>query len=563
MNTTETDEIAVAAELSIPLSRSAVLDQAHIGDIKGAFGTIRHGDHGPRVGWRARITTLLAILGPGLIVMVGDNDAGAFSTYTQAGQNYGTTLLWTLLLLIPVLYVNQEMVLRLGAVSGVGHARLILERFGRFWGAFSVIDLFLLNALTIVTEFIGISLAFDYLGLPRDLGVLGAAGLVMLAVSTGDFRRFERFAILLVFGSLLLLPIILMVHPPVAQLVHDFVVPQMPEGGPLSEVMLVIIAIVGTTVAPWQLFFQQSYVVDKRITPRFIRYERIDLWIGIGFVMVGAIALMGCAAAIFAGRPEAGNFTDAAGIAAGLEKYAGRLPAILFTLALIDACIIGAAAVSLATAYAIGDVLSLRHSLHRKLHDAKAFYGIYFGLILLSAVLVLTPGTPLGLLTNAVQALAGVLLPSATVFLLLLCNDADVLGPWVNSRAVNLFTGGIIAALVMLSLILTLAVLFPDISGATIVGILIGGSIVAVLVTIGLRLIEPVVVPTKAALESVKPTEWIERSRATWRMPPLGELPPARLTTLSRIWLIVLRAYLLVAAGLVLARIVQLAIIGA
>src|SRR5579883_2767607 len=145
---------------------SAVLDEAHLGDIRGAFGTIRQGDVGPRQGWRARIATLLAVLGPGLIVMVGDNDAGAFGTYTQAGQDYGTTLLWTLLLLVPVLYVNQEMVLRLGAVTGVGHARLILERFGKFWGAFSVIDLFLLNALTIVTEFIGISLALDYLGLP-------------------------------------------------------------------------------------------------------------------------------------------------------------------------------------------------------------------------------------------------------------------------------------------------------------------------------------------------------------------------------------------------------------
>ncbi|HEY6258185.1 MAG TPA: NRAMP family divalent metal transporter, partial [Xanthobacteraceae bacterium] len=435
MNKTEINEnVTAVAELGRPLLRTAVLDEAHIGDINGAFGTIRHGDHGPRIGWRARLTTLLAILGPGLIVMVGDNDAGAFSTYAQAGQNYGTTLLWTLMLLIPVLYVNQEMVLRLRAVSGVGHARLILERFGRFWGAFSVIDLFLLNALTIVTEFIGISLAFSYLGLPTSVGVLGAAALVMLAVSTGNFRRFERFAVVLVFGSLLLVPVILLVHPPVGQLAHDFFVPRLPATSQLSEVILLIIAIVGTTVAPWQLFFQQSYVVDKRITPRFIRYERADLWIGIGFVMLGAVGILGCAAAAFNGQPESGSFADTAAIAAGLEKYAGKLPAILFTLALIDACIIGASAVSLSTAYAIGDVMSLRHSLHRKVNDAKGFYGVYFGLILLSAGLVLTPGTPLGLLTNAVQALAGVLLPSATVFLLLLCNDRDVLGPWVNSR---------------------------------------------------------------------------------------------------------------------------------
>ena len=275
-----------------PAASAAVLDEAHIGHIQGAFGTILHGDVAPRKTWRHRLTTLLAILGPGLIVMAGDNDAGAFATYGQAGQTYGTTLLWTMALLIPVLYVNQEMVLRLGAVTGVGHARLIFERFGKFWGAFSVIDLFLLNALTIVTEFIGISLALDYLGLNKTVGVVVTAGLIVASVSTGNFRRFERFAMLLVFGSLLLLPIYFLVHPPLAQVAHDLVVPQMPATGKMSDVMLLIIGLVGTTVAPWQLFFQQSYVIDKRITPRFIRYERLDLWIGIALVIVGAVAII-------------------------------------------------------------------------------------------------------------------------------------------------------------------------------------------------------------------------------------------------------------------------------
>src|SRR3979411_169822 len=173
---------------------TAVLDRAHLGDIHGAFGSIAEDDFAPRTTLGARLKTLLAILGPGLIVMVGDNDAGAFGTYTQAGQNYGTTLLWTLVLLIPVLYVNQEMVLRLGAVTGVGHARLILERFAKFWGAFSVIDLFILNALTIVTEFIGITFVLDFFGISKVLGVCIAAALTMAAVSTGNFRRFQRFA---------------------------------------------------------------------------------------------------------------------------------------------------------------------------------------------------------------------------------------------------------------------------------------------------------------------------------------------------------------------------------
>jgi Mn2+/Fe2+ NRAMP family transporter len=290
---------AIEIEKTAP-GQTAVLDSAHIGDIRGALGTIRHGDIAARTGWWARFKTLLAIVGPGLIVMVGDNDAGAFGTYTQAGQNYGTTLLWTLALLIPVLYVNQEMVLRLGAVTGVGHARLILERFGKFWGAFSVIDLFLLNALTIVTEFIGISLAFGYLGLPKELGVIAAAAIIIGAAGTGDFRRFERFSLFLVFGSLLLVPVFFWAHPPVGQLAHDFVVPQFPQGAKISDVMLLIIAIVGTTVAPWQLFFQQSYVIDKRITPRFMRYERADLWIGIGLVIVGAVAMMAFTTTAFA-----------------------------------------------------------------------------------------------------------------------------------------------------------------------------------------------------------------------------------------------------------------------
>jgi Mn2+/Fe2+ NRAMP family transporter len=529
---------------------SAVLDEAHVGDIRGALGTIKRGDHGPRAGWRARLTTLLAILGPGLIVMVGDNDAGAFGTYTQAGQNYGTSLLWTLLLLVPVLYVNQEMVLRLGAVTGVGHARLILERFGKFWGAFSVIDLFLLNALTIVTEFIGVSLALRYLGLSEKWGVIAAAVLVMAAASTGNFRRFERFSMILVAASLLLVPVFVIVHPPLSQLARNFVVPQLPPGAPLADVMLLIIAIVGTTVAPWQLFFQQSYVIDKRITPRFIRYERIDLWLGIAFVVIGAVAMMGFAAAVFAGRPEFGQFTDAGAVAAGLEKYAGRAAGVMFAIALIDACIIGASAVSLSSAYAIGDVLSLNHSLHRKPAEAKGFYAVFFGLIVISATLVLTPGTPLGLLTNAVQTLAGVLLPSATVFLLLLCNDKAVLGPWVNSRGLNLFTGAVVAVLVMLSIILTASVLFANITAAQIVWILVAGCVLAVAMAIGVLLFN------RAGEPCVHPSR---QERDAWRMPPLVELPPGRLTPLNRAWMTVLRAYLLLAGGLVLVRIVQLA----
>jgi NRAMP (natural resistance-associated macrophage protein)-like metal ion transporter len=548
----------LASPRGAPPERSAVLDEAHLGDIQGALGTIARHDTAPRNTWWARFRTLLAILGPGLIVMVGDNDAGAFGTYTQAGQNYGTTLLWTMLLLVPVLYVNQEMVLRLGAVTGVGHARLIFERFGKFWGAFSAIDLFLLNALTIVTEFIGITFVLDFFGISKVFGVCIAAALTMAAVSTGNFRRFERFAVVLCLLSLLLVPVLVSIHPPVGQMASDFFVPNWPSHAKLSDVMLLVIGIVGTTVAPWQLFFQQSYVVDKRITPRFMKYEKADLWIGIVFVLIGAVAMIGFCAQLYAGKPEFGNFTDAGGVIAGLEKYAGHTSAVLFAIALFDAAIIGAAAVSLSTAYAIGDVFKIRHSLHRGVSDAKGFYVVYFGIIAVAAALVLIPGSPLGLLTEAVQTLAGVLLPSATVFLLLLCNDKAVLGPWVNSKKLNLFTGAVIWVLVMLSVILTASVMYPDMTGETIIDMLVGGTVFAVVgyaVTLGLRKLRRE--PSEGAAAQV----WPKNARDTWRMPPLAELPPPNLTLTKRVWMGVLRGYLLVAVGLVIVKVVQMTLL--
>ncbi len=218
---------------------------------------------------------------------------------------------------------------------------------------------------------------------------------------------------------------------------------------------------------------------------------------------------------------------------------------------MVDASLIGAAVVSLSTAYAIGDVFSIRHSLHRKVKDAKGFYAVYCSLIAIAAGLVLTPNAPLGLLTNAVQTLAGVLLPSATVFLLLLCNDTEVVGPWANTRGLNLFTGAVIAVLVMLSVILTVSVLFPEKTNETmILAILAGGSAVALIAAIASGALK------RRPLATEGPKVW---NREMWRMPPLSQLRPAQLSRVSRIWMIVLRGNLVLAGGLVLVRIIMLA----
>ncbi len=548
---TARESVRPAAALARP---SAVLDEAHLGDIEGALGRIKAGEE-HRGGWRRRLVTFLAIVGPGLIVMVGDNDAGGVSTYAQAGQDYGYSLLWVLLLLIPVLIVNQEMVVRLGAVTGVGHARLINERFGRFWGWFSVGDLFLLNFLTIVTEFIGISLAMSYFGVSPYISVPVAAALLVAITASGSFRRWERAMFVFIGASLVLfLPLIFFVRPHADAIAHGFVVPGI-SGGINSDAVLLIIAIVGTTVAPWQLFFQQSNVIDKRITPRFMGYERADTFLGSLVVVGGASVILVAAVYAVRGTHLAGQFTNALGVADALRGKSGFLGAV-FALVLLDASIIGAAAVTLSTSYAFGDVFNLRHSLHRKFRDAKAFYASYTAIVVLAAAIVLIPGAPLGLLTTAVQALAGVLLPSASVFLLLLCNDTEVLGPWTNKPWLNALAGLIVGLLLLLSGTLVVTTLFTSVSAAAVAGWLAAALVAGGLLATGwLKLAARQSAPgvARVAFDRLTPVE-----RANWRMPPLALLKPVAWSPGTKLGMLLLRGYLAVSVLLLIVKAVQL-----
>ena len=542
---------------------TAVQDPAHVGDIQGAFGTVRVSDLDRSPSWPRRLRYLLAIMGPGLIVMVGDNDAGGVATYAQAGQDYGTRLLWVLAFLIPVLIVNQEMVVRLGAVTGVGHARLIHERFGRFWAAFSIGNLVLVNGLTIVTEFIGVALAGSYFGIPRWISVAGAAAVLVTFTVTGSFRRWERWMYVLIAVNVVMLPLIFLTHPRPAQMAHNFVVPGFP-GGLNAGVLLLVIAIIGTTVAPWQLFFQQSNVVDKRITPRWIGYERADTVIGSFVVVIGAAALIGIVAFGLGGTAAHGHFTDAGAVATGLGRAVGHHAGALFALVLLDASLIGAAAVTLATSYALGDIAGARHSLHRGIKDAPVFYGCYAFFLAAAATVVLIPGAPLGLITEGVQALAGVLLPSAAVFLVLLCNDKDVLGPWVNRPWLNAVAGVIIGVLVLLSLVLVTATLFPHLSGGQLAALVVGGAAAAAAGT-GAWAVARWRSARRAGLpddpeEELDTGVVLQAERLTWRMPPLSELPRPRWSPGRRAGMLALRCYLVVAVALVVVKIVELSV---
>jgi NRAMP (natural resistance-associated macrophage protein)-like metal ion transporter len=532
---------------------TAVLDQAHLGDIEGAFGRIAVNDYGERHSWRARLLTFAAIAGPGIIVMVGDNDAGGVSTYAQAGQNYHTSLLWTLLLLIPVLIVNQEMVVRLGAVTGVGHARLINERFGRFWGWFSVGDLFLLNFLTIVTEFIGISLAASYAGISEYVAVPFAAVALVVITASGSFQRWERAMFIFIAITFVQFPLVFLSHPKWGTIGHNFVVPGI-QGGASSAAVLLIIAIVGTTVAPWQLFFQQSNIVDKRITPRFISYERADTVLGAFVVVIGATCIMVAGSFAAQGPKAFGNFTDAAGVAHLLANHTHLLGA-LFAILLFDASIVGAAAVTLSTSYAFGDVFGIRHSLHRGFREAKPFYLSYTAMVGVAAGIVLIPRAPLGLITTSVQALAGLLLPSAAVFLLLLCNDREVLGPWVNPKWLNAVASVIISVLLVLSGTLMASTLFPNINVTKVfinlaIALAAGGTIVVTVLQIITRRSGRARVPRGPKMSLTE--------KQSWRMPPLALLKPVKWSPGLRFGMLSLRAYLVVAVVLLLVKAIQL-----
>ncbi len=563
-------QATVAVAAATPAS-----DSAHVGDIVGAFGRIGP-DAAPGRSWRQRLRMLLIITGPGLIVMVGDNDAGGVATYTQAGQNYGMKLLWTLALLIPVLYVNQEMVLRLGAVTRVGHARLIFARFGKFWGAFSVGDLLILNALTIVTEFIGVSLALGFLGCPKVVAIPVAAVMLFAVVAGGSFRRWEQLMFVLIAVNIAIFPLALAVHPSADTTLHGLI-PSLP-GGHDSAALLLIMAIVGTTVAPWQLFFQQSNVVDKRITPRWMPYGRVDLVIGIVTVMCGAFALMAITGFGLAGSGAAGHFTDAGAVAGDLSDHIGRTAGVLFAIILLDASLIGANCVGLATTYALGDAMGKPHSLHWKITEAPLFYGSYAVLLAVSAGVAFSPDHVLGLITQGVQALAGVLLPSATVFLVLLCNDRPVMGPWVNSFRQNALAWMIVWSLVVLSFMLTAVTFFPDLSTTTLLaglgvagglGLFGSAAIFAVGWYVQRRESEDTVPFGALDLDQVEELEELpkltprelrafrDHVRARWTTPALATLERPVISPLRRAGLVTLRVYLVIAGAMVVVKLVQ------
>ena len=410
--------------------------------------------------WLYRLLTFLVVFGPGLIVMEADNDAGAVSTYVQAGALYGTKLLWILLLLLPVTYFIQEMVVRLGIFTGKGHATMIYQRFGRWWGLFSLVDLQLVNFLTLVTEFAAISLALSHMGVNPRIGVPLAGTALVVMVLTGSYRRWERITVFLCLLDLGWLFIAFKLRPPVGEILRNSILPGIPDGGITSGLMFLVIAIVGTTIAPWQLFFQQSCIADKRLRFADLKWARLDTFVGAVFTIIVAACMM---LAGNAAKVHGISFSDPAQMANDLHLISGDFIRDAILLLMINAAVLGTTAISLSSAWAYGEVRGWPHSLEMPIRKAPGFYAIYIACVALAAAIVLIPGAPLQLIILGVQVLAGIMLPSAIIFLQLLLNDSEVLGNnFVNRPWNNWVNWTIIIVLFILSLILAAQVVAPN-----------------------------------------------------------------------------------------------------
>ena len=410
--------------------------------------------------WLRNLVTFLMVLGPGLIVMEADNDAGAVSTYVQAGAQYGTTLLWTLLILLPITYFVQEMVARLGVATGKGHATMIYKRFGKWWGLFSMIDLQIVNFFTLVTEFAAISLATSKMGFPPNVSVpLFAFGLIAVVVS-GSYLRWERTVVILCLLDLVWFALAGRVGFSVGETARNTFIPLAPRGGWTTDAVFLTVAIVGTTIAPWQLFFQQSCVADKRLRFADLKWARLDTFIGACFTILvaGAMILVGNAA-----LAHGFKFDDPAKTAADLFKAYGPFVRNGLLLLMCNAAVLGTTAVSLSSAWAYGEVRGWPHSLQLPLRRARGFYSVYIVAVGGAAAIVLIPNVPLQLIIVSVQVLAGLILPSAIIFLQLLLNDRALLGErFVNRPWNNWINWTAIVILVILSLLLAAQVALPQ-----------------------------------------------------------------------------------------------------
>ena len=431
--------------------------------------------------FRRSTLLLLAGLGPGIITMVADNDAGGISTYAQTGSKTGFHLLWIFLLLVPMAYYVQEMTVRLGAVTKRGHAEAIFDGFGKFWGWFSIFDLAVINWLTIVTEFIGMTQAMSIFNIPAWVTCLGVTVLMTVIVISGRYWTFEKITLVFCLFNLVYIPAAFwaMKTGNVSEgwlAVGKGFVPSLQTGAGLGGVALItlVMANIGTTITPWQIFFQQSAVVDKGMDIHDIKFGKIDTFVGAVLTCVVAAFIIIATAGVFYYNP--GGIISIESAAQTAEKMPAVMPAgthwgqwarVLFAIGLFDAGLLGALCISLSTSWALGEVFGWAHSLNKSVREAPWFYFAYVGMLLLAGIVSVVASIEVqNAITIFVQVIAVTLLPAALVFLILLLNDKELMGEHANTRSQNIANWSIVVFVIVVSTLYGVSVLFPDLFGA-------------------------------------------------------------------------------------------------
>ena len=457
---------------------------------------------------KRRALILSAVVGPGIITMVADNDAGGISTYAQTGAKTGFSLLWVFLILVPMAYYVQEMTVRLGAVTKRGHAEAIFDGFGKFWGWFSICDLALINWLTLITEYIGMTQAMRLFNIPEWVTCLGVTALLLGIVVSGKYWTFEKITFVFCLFNMVYIPAAIWAMQTgnvregwtaVAEGFH----PRFYAGGAIGPAALVmlVMANIGTTITPWQIFFQQSAVVDKGMDVRDIKFGKIDTFVGALVTCIVAAFIVIATAAAFhynpsnpplASAPTGSNSQSAPATSTGpiaaaesnsepwkvvdpsltswrdidsaaktavampqvmpAGSHWGQWAKVLFAIGLFDAGLLGALCISLATSWAVGEVFGWAHSLNKSVREAPWFYVMYVLMLLSAAAVSLISSEYVqNRITIFVQVVAVTLLPAALVFLILLLNDKPLMGKYVNTRWQNIVNWTIVIFVVVMS----------------------------------------------------------------------------------------------------------------
>jgi len=404
---------------------------------------------------------LWLLIGPGILVMLGENDGPSMISYATTGATYGIGFFLPFIALtFAMAFVVQEMTVRLGSVSKRGHAELIYERFGRFWGFFAMGDLVAGNVLTLVTEFIAIRAGLGFFGVPAGVAILGALGLNIGVAMSQRYWTWERIVLGFAVFNLIFVPVAIMAHPVAGAVVRSFLTWGPLPGGVTGGFVLLLMSNIGATVTPWMLFFQQSAVVDKGMTTADIRHGRIDTALGALFAAVAAIATVLATTPLFLHHVNAANF-QGADFATALVPYVGNVGATLFALGLFEAGLVAALTISLSSAYAFGEVTGRARSLNTSLRAGWPFYAVIVSAAAIAGALVLIPNAPLVFITIIVNVIAVLAMPPAIVFLLLLVNDREIMGSHANSPMANFFGIGVTVLLILAGLGFAVITVFP------------------------------------------------------------------------------------------------------